>query len=32
MRYHFYTAKMFAERIFGGNQLAVYPDASGARR
>src|SRR4051812_19408697 len=29
MRYRFYTADVFTGRIFGGNQLAVFPDASG---
>lgn len=29
MRYRFYTADVFTDRIFGGNQLAVFPDASG---
>lgn len=29
MRYHFYTADVFTERPFGGNQLAVIPDARG---
>ena len=25
----FYTADVFTDRMFGGNQLAVFPDASG---
>lgn len=29
MRFHFYTADVFSDRIFGGNQLAVFPDATG---
>jgi trans-2,3-dihydro-3-hydroxyanthranilate isomerase len=29
MRYRFYTADVFTDRIFGGNQLAVLPDAAG---
>lgn len=29
MRYRFYTADVFTERIFGGNQLAVFPEADG---
>jgi trans-2,3-dihydro-3-hydroxyanthranilate isomerase len=29
MRYAFYTADVFTDRIFGGNQLAVFPDAQG---
>lgn len=29
MRFHFYTADVFSDRIFGGNQLAVFPDAAG---
>ena len=28
-RYKFYTADVFTEQIFGGNQLAVFPDARG---
>ncbi|NIR31622.1 MAG: PhzF family phenazine biosynthesis protein [Gammaproteobacteria bacterium] len=34
MRYGFYTADVFTTRIFGGNPLAVFPDAQGldARR
>lgn len=28
-RYKFYTTDVFTEQIFGGNQLAVFPDASG---
>ncbi|MDX1665261.1 MAG: PhzF family phenazine biosynthesis protein [Candidatus Promineifilaceae bacterium] len=31
MRYQFYTADVFTNRIFGGNQLAVFPWASGLR-
>lgn len=27
MRYRFYTADVFTDRIFGGNQLAVFPNA-----
>ncbi|MGV2831850.1 PhzF family phenazine biosynthesis protein [Myxosarcina sp. GI1(2024)] len=27
--YKFYTADVFTDRIFGGNQLAVFPDAKG---
>ena len=27
--YKFYTADVFTEQIFGGNQLAVFPDAQG---
>lgn len=29
MRYRFYTADVFTDRVFGGNQLAVFPDARG---
>jgi trans-2,3-dihydro-3-hydroxyanthranilate isomerase len=29
MRYHFHTADVFTDRAFGGNQLAVFPDARG---
>ncbi len=29
MRYRFYTADVFTDRIFSGNQLAVFPDARG---
>jgi trans-2,3-dihydro-3-hydroxyanthranilate isomerase len=29
MRYHFHTADVFADRPFGGNPLAVLPDARG---
>jgi trans-2,3-dihydro-3-hydroxyanthranilate isomerase len=29
MRYRFYTADVFTDRPFGGNQLAVLPDARG---
>jgi len=29
MRYAFYTADVFTDQIFGGNQLAVFPDARG---
>lgn len=29
MRYSFYTADVFTDRIFGGNPLAVFPDAAG---
>lgn len=29
MRYRFLTADVFTDRIFGGNQLAVLPDAEG---
>ncbi len=28
-RYHFVTADVFTDRPFGGNQLAVFPDARG---
>ncbi|MGB1249691.1 MAG: PhzF family phenazine biosynthesis protein [Candidatus Promineifilaceae bacterium] len=29
MRYNFYTADVFTDRTFGGNQLAVFPNAAG---
>ena len=29
MKYRFYTADVFTDRPFGGNQLAVFPDARG---
>jgi trans-2,3-dihydro-3-hydroxyanthranilate isomerase len=29
MRYKFYTADVFSDRIFGGNPLAVFPQAEG---
>ena len=29
MRYQFYTADVFTDQIFGGNQLAVFPYADG---
>lgn len=29
MRYKFYTADVFTDQIFGGNQLAVFPKAEG---
>ncbi|MGK7876894.1 MAG: PhzF family phenazine biosynthesis protein [Xenococcaceae cyanobacterium] len=29
MRYQFYTADVFTDRVFGGNQLAVFPNAQG---
>ena len=29
MRYFFYTADVFTDRIFGGNPLAVFPEAAG---
>ncbi|MCL4507214.1 MAG: PhzF family phenazine biosynthesis protein [Chloroflexi bacterium] len=29
MRYQYYTADVFTDRPFGGNQLAVFPDARG---
>ena len=29
MRYRFYTADVFTDRIFGGNPLAVFPSAEG---
>jgi trans-2,3-dihydro-3-hydroxyanthranilate isomerase len=31
MRYLFYTADVFTDRIFGGNPLAVFPEARGLR-
>jgi trans-2,3-dihydro-3-hydroxyanthranilate isomerase len=31
MRYRFYTADVFTDRAFGGNPLAVFPDAAGLR-
>ena len=31
MRYRFATADVFTDRIFGGNQLAVFPDGRGLR-
>lgn len=31
MRYRFYTADVFTDRIFGGNPLAVFPEARGLR-
>jgi len=31
MRYRFYTAAVFTDRIFGGNPLAVFPEAHGLR-
>lgn len=31
MRRRFVTADVFTDRIFGGNQLAVFPDGSGLR-
>jgi trans-2,3-dihydro-3-hydroxyanthranilate isomerase len=30
-RYRFYTADVFTDRIFGGNPLAVFPEARGLR-
>ena len=30
--YSYYTADVFSERIFGGNPLAVFPEASGLTR
>ena len=27
--YRFYTADVFTDRVFGGNPLAVFPDARG---
>ncbi len=27
MRYRFYTADVFTDRAFGGNPLAVFPEA-----
>lgn len=29
MRYQFFTADVFTDRMFGGNQLAVFPEATG---
>lgn len=29
MKYHYFTADVFTDRIFGGNQLAVFPDGRG---
>lgn len=29
MRHKFYTLDVFTDRVFGGNQLAVFPDAAG---
>lgn len=29
MEYRYYTADVFTDELFGGNQLAVFPDASG---
>lgn len=29
MPYRYYTADVFTDRMFGGNQLAVFPDAAG---
>lgn len=29
MRYRFYTADVFTKHVFGGNPLAVFPDACG---
>jgi len=29
MKYHYFTADIFTDRIFGGNQLAVFPDGRG---
>ncbi len=29
MRYRFYTADVFSDRLFGGNPLAVFPHATG---
>jgi trans-2,3-dihydro-3-hydroxyanthranilate isomerase len=29
MRYQFYTADVFTDHVFGGNQLAVFPKAGG---
>ncbi len=28
-KYRYYTADVFTDRVFGGNQLAVFPDARG---
>ena len=30
--YSYYTADVFSDRIFGGNPLAVFPEASGLTR
>ena len=29
MTYSFYTVDVYTDTIFGGNQLAVFPDAEG---
>ncbi len=29
MRYRYYTADVFTDKVFGGNPLAVFPDAEG---
>ncbi len=29
LKYRYYTADVFTDRVFGGNQLAVFPDARG---
>ena len=29
MQYAFYTVDVFTDRIFGGNPLAVFPEAEG---
>jgi trans-2,3-dihydro-3-hydroxyanthranilate isomerase len=29
VRYRFYTADVFTKHVFGGNPLAVFPDARG---
>lgn len=29
MRYRFYTADVFTDRLFGGNPLAVFPEGRG---
>ncbi|EKU99982.1 phenazine biosynthesis protein PhzF family [Leptolyngbya sp. PCC 7375] len=31
MRYHFYTVDVFTKHIFGGNPLAVFPEANGLK-
>jgi trans-2,3-dihydro-3-hydroxyanthranilate isomerase len=31
MRYHFHTVDVFTDRLFGGNPLAVFPDAKGLK-
>ena len=31
MRYRFYTADVFSQTIFGGNPLAIFPQASGLK-